>query len=101
MGARIPLFAANAIYADAAGRPIEYSDSYGVGSIRVNHDKANDNLIFTLMDKKNPDNNISYNVPYSYTDPVTKRQISAQEVFNSKIEELNMLSQQYKNINYR
>lgn len=101
MGARIPLFASNAIYADAAGKPIEYSDSYGVGTIRVNHDKANDNLIFTLMDKKNSENNVSYNVPYSYTDPVTKRQISAQEVFNSKIEELNMLSQQYKNINYR
>jgi hypothetical protein len=96
-GSRMPLFAANAIYKDNIGEPISYEDSYGVGAIKVTHDKGNDQLLFTLMDKKYPENNASYNIPYSYTDPVTKRQISAQEKFNEAIMSLNLLSQGYNN----
>lgn len=81
-GAKMPLFVSNAIYNDAIGQPTEYSDSYGMGTLRINHDKPNDAMVLSIFDKKHPENNIAYNVPYR----------QAEDEFRYRMQQLNALS---------
>jgi hypothetical protein len=87
MGSVMSPFASNVIYKTSNGVPVSYEDSYGEGKVSITHDNQNNDFIITVADKKDKNNNTSYNVPIS----------KGQEEYNKAIQYLDLLSQQSSN----